>query len=96
MTKRKKIPYGTKVPVMLTGRQLDLIRDETFCDPNLVNLAVANGDVFRLNLSLDTIEEIQGYVASEANHTKNKKLKKELNQLFMTFQNVLDKYDDQE
>lgn len=33
-TTRKRIPYGTKLPVTLTMRERDLIRDETFCDPD--------------------------------------------------------------
>jgi hypothetical protein len=30
---RKKIPYGTKLPVKLTIRERDLILDETFATP---------------------------------------------------------------
>ena len=37
-----------------------------------------DGKGIRVDLSLDAIEEIQGYVAAEANHTENKKLQKEL------------------
>jgi hypothetical protein len=48
-----------------------------------------------LNLSLDDIEEIQGYIAAEANHTKNKKLQKELGRIFDKLQVYLDIYDDQ-
>lgn len=96
MIKRKKIPYGTKVPVILTGRQLHLIRNETFCDPNIINFVEAEGEDFHLNLSLDDIEEIQGHVAFSANHTENKKLKKELDKIFMIFQNILEAYDDEE
>ena len=69
--KRKKIPYGTKLPVNLTLREGDLIRDETFCDPNFPKFAIVDGKGIRLDLSLDDIEEIQGYVAAEANHMKN-------------------------
>jgi len=48
-----------------------------------------------VDLSLDDIEEIQGYVAAEANHTRNAKLRKRLNKLFLRFQKFLDTYDDQ-
>jgi hypothetical protein len=94
--KKKKIPYGTKLPVKLTLRERDLIRDETFCDPDLVRLAVVEGKGVRVNLSLDDIEEMQGYVAAEANHTKNKKLQKELDRLFDKLQVYLDTYDEQD
>ncbi|MEE8202011.1 MAG: hypothetical protein V3R29_12695 [Candidatus Acidoferrales bacterium] len=96
MKKRKKIPYETKLPVTLTLRERDLIRDETFCDPDFARLAVVEGKAIRVDLSLDDIEEIQGYVAAEANHTKIKKLQKELDQLFGKLQLYLDTYDDQD
>ena len=40
---RKIIPYGTKLPVKLTLRERELIRDETFCDPDFAKCAVVQG-----------------------------------------------------
>ena len=94
--KRKKISYGTKLPVKLTLRERDLIRDETFYDPDFGKFSVVEGKEIRIELSLDDIEEIQGYVAAEANHTKNSKLEKELDRLFDKLQVFLDTYDDQD
>ena len=94
--KRKKVPYGTKLPVKLTIRERDLIRDETFCHPDFAKVAVVDGKSIRVDLSLDEIEEIQGYVAAETNHTKNSKLRKELDRLFAKLQAFLDTYDDQD
>ena len=93
--KRQKIPYGTKLPVKLTLRERDLIRNETFCGPDFTKFAIVDGKGIRVDLSLDDIEEIQGYIAAEANHTQNKKLQKELDRLFKTFQVYLDTYNDQ-
>lgn len=92
--KRKKIPYGTKLPVKLTIRERDLIHDETFCDPTFAKVAVVDGKGIRVDMSLDDIEEVQGYVAAEANHTENKKLQRELDRLFDKLQVYLDSYDD--
>jgi hypothetical protein len=94
--RRKQIPYGTKLPVKLTIRQRDLIRDETYCDPDFAAVAVADGRGIRVNLSLDEIEEIQGYVAAHANHCEDPKLRKELDALFGKLQKFLDTYDDQQ
>jgi len=94
--KRKKIPYGTKLPIKLTLHERDLIRDETFCDPDFARFAVVEGKGIKVEMSLDDIEEIQGYIAAEANHTKNKRLQKELDRLFDKFQFYLDTYDDQD
>ena len=92
---RKQIPSGTKLPVTLTLRERDIIRDETFCDPDFAKCAVVEGTGIKVELSLDEIEEIQGHVAAAANHTKNAKRRKELYQLFNKLQAVLDTYDDQ-
>jgi hypothetical protein len=94
--KRKKIPYGKKLPVKLTIRERDLIRDKTSCDPDFAKVAVVDGKGIRVDMSLDDIEEVQGYVAAEANHTKNKKLQRELDRLFDKLQVYLDSYDDQD
>ena len=92
---RTTIPSGTKLPVALTLRERDLIRDETFCDPDFAKCAVVDGTGIKVELSLDEIEEIQGYVAAAANHTNGAKLRKELDRLFAKFQVFLDTYDDQ-
>ena len=94
--KRKKIQYGTKLSVKLTLRQRDLIRDHTFCNPDFANLAVVDGAGICVDLSLDDIEEIQGYIAAEANHCDDRRLQRELDLLFGKFQKFLDSYDDQE
>jgi hypothetical protein len=91
---KKRIPYGTKLPVKLTLQERDLIRNETLCNPDFARFAVIEGKGVILNLSLDDIEEIQGYIAAEANHTKNKKLQKELDRIFDKLQVYLDTYDD--
>jgi len=93
---KKKIPYGTKLPVKLTLRERDLILDETFCDPRVLKIAVVSGRRITVEWSLDDIEDVQGYVAAEANHTKNGKLQEELDKLFDRLQVYLDSYDDQD
>ena len=79
----------------LTLQERDLIRNETLCNPDFARFAVIEGKGVILNLSLDDIEEIQGYIAAEANHTKSRKLQKNLDRLFSKFQVYLDTYDDQ-
>ena len=93
---RKKVPYGTKLPVVLTLKDRDIVRDETFCDPDFGRVGVVEGNKIKLMMSLDDIEDVQGHVAAEANHTKDKKLQKELDRIFDKLQKFLDRYDDQE
>jgi len=94
--KRKKIHYGTKLPVVLTLRERDTIRDKTLGDPNFGNMGVVEGKSIRIMMSLDDIEDVQGYIAAEANHTDNKKLQKDLDRIVDKFQVFLDLYDDQD
>jgi hypothetical protein len=94
--KRKKIPYGTKLPVILTQKERDLIRNETYYDPRFASVAISEGNKIKINLTLGDIEEIQGYVAACGNHTANNKLQNEMDRLFLKLQKFLDKYDDQD
>lgn len=94
--KRKKIPYGTKIPVRLSLRQRDLICDHSLYPGDLLKIAVADGNGIRVDMALDDIEEIQGYVAAEANHCDDRKLQSQLDTLFKKLQTFLDSYDDQE
>lgn len=77
---------STKLSVTLTMRERDLIRDETFCDPDFAKCAVVEDTGIRMELSLDEIEEIQGYMAAEANHTRHPKRRKEVDRLFAKLQ----------
>lgn len=58
--------------------------------------AVVEGKRLRLDLSLDDIEDIQGHVAAEANHTRDAKRQQRLDKLIEKFQKLLDRYDDRE
>lgn len=90
----KKIAYGTKLPVYFSQAELDAIREQTPA-PDFAKRAVLDGKRLRVDLSLDDVEEIQGYVAAEANHTHSAHLRKRLDKLFLKFQKFLDTYDDQ-
>jgi len=83
------------LPVKLTLHERNLIRNSTFLDTDFGKGAVIEGKSITVDLSLDEIEEIQGYVATDANHTDNSKLEKELDRLFDKLQVLLDSYDDQ-
>ena len=94
MMVRKRIPYGTKLPVYLTEKEVADIREHTFADPDF-GFGVLEGSRLRFNLSLDDIEDLQGNVAAEANHTDTKQLQRRLDKIFQKLQTFLDKYDDQ-
>jgi len=95
---KKKISYETKLPVKFTMAERNLIREHTFYYPNFGNLAALEGigKQIRVDMSLEDIEELQGYVAAEANHTSDSKLQTKLDRIFEKLQKFLDTYDDQE
>jgi hypothetical protein len=94
--KRKKISYGSKLPVYFSEEDLRLVRERTLVDPDFGRLALAESGKLKLELSLDEIEEVQGYIAAEANHTENMKIQRKLDLLYDKLQRFLDQYDDQE
>ena len=72
-SKRKPIPKGSTLPVLLTKRNILDIREYTLASPAFLRAGVVerNGSL-RFSWSLEDIEIIQGYVAAAANHTKSK------------------------
>lgn len=72
------------------------LRMNPFCDPGFAKFSVVEGKGIKVDMSLDDIEEIQGFIAAEANHTENKKLQRDLDRLFDKLQVYLDTYDDQD
>lgn len=93
---RKRIPYGTKLPVSFSRKELEDIRELAMIGKEFGQHAVVDGKRLRLDLSLDDIEDVQGHVAAEANHTRDRKRQQRLDKLFDKFQKFLDRYDDQE
>ena len=96
---RKLIPYGTKLPVAFSSKELDDIRSCIMIGEEFGRHAGVDGKGLRLNISLDDIEELQGDVAAEANHTRDAKLRNRLrnrlDKIFLKLQGLLDGYDDQ-
>lgn len=94
---RKKIEPGEPVAVAITLRQRELIMEHTFAEPDLTEpfrQAKAKSGKLLVKLSLDELDELRGYVAAEANHAENKKLKRELDDLFQHLTTTMESYDD--
>ena len=91
---KKTIPYGTKLPVYLTEKEVADIREHTFADPDF-GFGVLEGSRLRFDMSLDDIEDLQGYVAAASNHTDTKQLQRRLDKVFQKLDRFLDEYDDQ-
>ena len=95
---RIRIKPDEKVPLELNERERELIQN-TFADDDLTGrLRVVSkpGERAVFRFTLEDLDELAGYVASEANHAKNKKLHKEWLQLFDRIEAVLNGYSDQD
>jgi hypothetical protein len=96
MNRRKKISEDTRVPVKLTARERQLILEQTFADDEILAPLQVLPEVGKhaAQYTLYDIEELQGFVAAEANHTNDRRLEKELNALHEHLQREMEKYDD--
>ena len=96
-TKRTPIPEGERVPVEVSVAQRTLIEEHTFVEPDLLRLldhGTQGASMVVPMLTLDDLEELIGFVAFEANHTDDRRLRERLDDLFAYFQGILDSYED--
>ena len=96
---RKPLLPGQKVPLTLSTRERELILEHTFADDELtapLRIVPTAHKASVHSFTLDDLEELAGYVAAEANHAKDKKLQKDLDQLFARMETVLESYTDED
>ncbi len=94
---RKRIKQGQMIPVKLSEHERGLIINKTLAGPDLterLELVLKRESVFAF--TLDELDELVGYIAAEANHTKSKKVQKELDRLYDRIQYILDTHTDEE
>jgi hypothetical protein len=96
MNRRKKISEDTRVPVALTARERQLILEHTFAGEELLaRLRELPGTESQVaHYTLYDLEELQGFVAAEANHTSDRRLEIALSSLHERLQQEMEKYDD--
>jgi hypothetical protein len=94
---RKKIKRGQKVEISFSPRERELVLDHTFTGPELTTRLrraqlVDGKHVARY--TLDDLDELLGFVAAEANHSTDKKMRKELDALYARLRGEMESYDD--
>lgn len=95
---RIRIKPDETVPLELNERERALIQN-TFADDDLtarLRVVPKTGERPVFRFTLDDLDELAGFVASEANHAKNKKLQKEWDHLYERIEAVLEGYTDQD
>jgi len=96
---RKAVRPGERVPLKLSNRQRELILKHTFADDELtapLHVTPVSNKASVYSFTLDDLEELMGYVAAEANHTKFTNLREELDRLFERMEEVLNSYTDED
>ncbi len=91
---RKKIRRGQKVEISFSPRERALVLEHTFTGPELTTVlrrAQLEAGKHVVRYSLD---ELLGFVAAEANHSTDKKFRKELDALYARVRREMESYDD--
>ncbi|MBI1768299.1 MAG: hypothetical protein HYR67_07985 [Bacteroidetes bacterium] len=86
------IDSETPLPIQFTRRERDLIVNLLSVEPEIVErfqLAILKGKMLVVNLSAGDLDTLQGAIAADANHTEEKKLQRELDDLFERLDEVL-------
>jgi len=96
MNRRKKISENTRVPVELTAPHRQLILEQTFAGEELLAplRALPETGSQVAHYTLYDLEELQGFIAAEANHTSDRRLENALSALHAHLQHEMEKYDD--
>ncbi|MGH9894361.1 MAG: hypothetical protein ACREA0_20730 [bacterium] len=94
---RKKIKRGQKVEVRFRPRERVLVLEHTFAGLELtaaLRRAQLEAGNHVVRYTLDDLDELLGFVAAEANHSTDKKLRKELDALYVRVRRAMESYDD--
>lgn len=93
----RRIKPGERIPITFSARDRVLVLEHTFAGGEILDLLEA-ARVHRgrcvVKYTLDDLDELLGYVAAEANHSKSKKLRAELDALHDRLQSEMQAYDD--
>jgi hypothetical protein len=97
MTRKKLIGKEKKVGIKLSIEERKLIlEDPIHMHDELADPIRATPTGAPVLLTLDDLEDLGGYVAAEANHTADRKLRKKLDAIFAKIQDLLETHDDEE
>ena len=98
MNKPKKIKPDTKIEIRFSIREKELLNDHTFVDTEYIDcIREVPGKSYLVgHYTLEDLEDVLGFVAAEANHATNKKLQRELEDLYDRLCEIEESYDDRE
>ncbi|MEW6440662.1 MAG: hypothetical protein AB1640_06950 [bacterium] len=88
------------IPVSFTLSQRDLILGRhqgniplaPLVDEETFRAAVVEKNSVVVHMPLYHVEHLMGFVAGDANHTRNRRLARQLDELFLHLQSIVDRY----
>lgn len=83
-----------EIEIKFTLQERDLIIDHTFTGPDLtkrLQIAEIKGKHLIVKYSTYHLDELIGFIAVEANHTEDKKIREKLDRLFKRLTRILEK-----
>jgi Plasmid pRiA4b ORF-3-like protein len=96
MTHRIYLKPGEKVDLDLTDAERNALEDLTCLDTDLEVTVRKTPSGEPVKMTLDDLDQLSGWVAAEANHTKNKKLERTLDRIFDKIDRLLGTYTENE
>jgi hypothetical protein len=97
MGSRKYIKPGELLCLKLTRAERKLILDDPICIHDELADPIRSTPLDApVRLSLDDLEDLGGYVAAEANHTSDPRLRKKLDAIFSKINHLLELHTDEE
>jgi hypothetical protein len=87
------------VPLELTDRERELILKHSFADEDLtcrLRVVPPPGRPLVVRYTLADLDHLTGYVAAEANHAEDRKLRKEWDRLYAKIAAILETHTDDE
>jgi hypothetical protein len=92
-----RIEPGQSVELILTITEYKHLREDlSYLDPELDAVLRTATPGQPIRMTLDDLDQLSGCVAAEANHTKDKKLAKNLDRIIGKITDLLDRYTDDE
>jgi len=96
---RKRIEPDETVPLQLSQAERKLLLEGCMLPPELegkIKICLVKGKRLVAMLTLDEVEELQGCVAAEANHTEDRKYQAAMDRICERAETLLDRHTDQE
>lgn len=94
---RKRIAPGTTLPLELTDRERDLILKHSFAEEDLTRMlrvVPPPGQPAVVRCTFGELDDLAGYVASESNHSKDRRLQREWQAICAKIEALLESYTD--